>query len=558
MSDVSEGGEAGPTAKRQRSAAREASPPPNRNGSPPPRQPWPAPAGGPPHRYPDRRSPPYRGPPGPPRHRSRSRSLERFGGPGGGGPERLPPRAAYKRDRLDADRGPPASAGGRPPERRDRDASVRMQREMEEARRDDLTVLILNVSLKADERDLYEYFSTNAGKIRDIQLIRDSRSGRPKGVAYIELYTQEAVLKALAASGHLIKNQPIRVQSSMAEKNRAARAAKAAEAAAAAGGSGAADVPLKLYVGNLTDELAGIRDEELRELFEPFGEVSEVDLPRDPYTDKCKGFAYVTFPKPSEGQEALQAMDGFELMGRPLKVGCSTGLDSSGAALPPLAAAAAAAASLTNLHQGGLAGSAAALVSSFGNALGANSLPSSPDAVLAQQFATQALQRQLTAMQDLQPDMEKLDDEGGGLITGATSKHQLMQKLMRADNHADANENEATQIAKPPKLDVLPTGVPTCYVRLGNMYDPADPEIDTDEHYFPDLLEDVEEESKKYGRVCESAVSRRARDGSVCLWFDHQVDAVNCANALSGRFFAGKLIDVQYVDSSYFQRCKQH
>ena len=75
-----------------------------------------------------------------------------------------------------------------------------VEREREEAIRDDLTVLVQRIHPHADDFEIFEFFS-QAGRVRDIRLIRDQRSGKSKGVGYVEFYDLESVMKALALNG---------------------------------------------------------------------------------------------------------------------------------------------------------------------------------------------------------------------------------------------------------------------------------------------------------------------------------------------------------------------
>ena len=53
------------------------------------------------------------------------------------------------------------------------------------------------------------------------------------------------------------------------------------------------DGPMKVYVGGLTEQLADITENDLRNIF-PFGEIDYFDLHKDPNTGKCKGKLAIT------------------------------------------------------------------------------------------------------------------------------------------------------------------------------------------------------------------------------------------------------------------------
>lgn len=59
------------------------------------------------------------------------------------------------------------------------------ERELKELDRDIRTVFAYNLPLKADERDLFEFFS-KAGPIEDVRIIMDRNTRKSKGFAYIE------------------------------------------------------------------------------------------------------------------------------------------------------------------------------------------------------------------------------------------------------------------------------------------------------------------------------------------------------------------------------------
>jgi cold-inducible RNA-binding protein len=74
---------------------------------------------------------------------------------------------------------------------------------------------------------------------------------------------------------------------------------------------------MKLYVGNLAFETT---ENDLQDLFEQHGTVSEVNLMMDRMTGKSRGFAFVTMNDAEQAKAAMSATNGKELNGRALNV----------------------------------------------------------------------------------------------------------------------------------------------------------------------------------------------------------------------------------------------
>jgi len=74
---------------------------------------------------------------------------------------------------------------------------------------------------------------------------------------------------------------------------------------------------MNIYVGNLSYE---VTEEELRQEFEAFGEVTSVKVITDKYSGRPKGFAFVEMASVSGGQAAISGLDGKILRERTLAV----------------------------------------------------------------------------------------------------------------------------------------------------------------------------------------------------------------------------------------------
>ena len=74
---------------------------------------------------------------------------------------------------------------------------------------------------------------------------------------------------------------------------------------------------MSIFVGNLPFRA---EQEDVAELFAPFGEVTNCFLPLERDTGRKRGFAFVELADEDSESRAIDALQGAELMGRPLRI----------------------------------------------------------------------------------------------------------------------------------------------------------------------------------------------------------------------------------------------
>lgn len=74
---------------------------------------------------------------------------------------------------------------------------------------------------------------------------------------------------------------------------------------------------MNIYAGNLPYSMT---EDDLKEVFTPFGEVQNVTVIADKFTGQSKGFGFVEMPVQAEAEEAIKALDGSSVQGRNIKV----------------------------------------------------------------------------------------------------------------------------------------------------------------------------------------------------------------------------------------------
>ncbi|XP_008406437.1 RNA-binding protein 39 isoform X1 [Poecilia reticulata] len=355
--------------------------------------------------------------------------------------------------------------------------------------RDARTVFCMQLAARIRPRDLEEFFSA-VGKVRDVRMISDRNSRRSKGIAYIEFVEASSVPLAIGLTGQRLLGVPIIVQASQAEKNRAAAAAAANSLQKGSFG------PMRLYVGSLH---FNITEEMLRGIFEPFGRIENIQLMMDSETGRSKGFGFITFADAECAKKALEQLNGFELAGRPMKVGHVTERTD----------AAAASSFLDNdeLDRSGV------------------------DLGTTGRLQLMARLAEGTGLQ-IPPAAQQALQMSGAIAIGALA-------AVSAAMNPPLTMNMST-----PALNLPSQPLATHCFQLSNMFNPNSENVPG---WELDIQHDVIEECNKHGGVVHIYVDKNSAEGNVYVKCPSIPSAMAAVNALHGRYFGGKMITAAYV-----------
>ncbi|XP_033982392.1 RNA-binding protein 39-like isoform X1 [Trematomus bernacchii] len=347
--------------------------------------------------------------------------------------------------------------------------------------RDARTVFCMQLAARIRARDLEDFFSA-VGKVRDVRMISDRNSRRSKGIAYIEFVESSSVPLAIGLTGQRLLGVPIIVQASQAEKNRAAAAANNLQK----GSSG----PMRLYVGSLH---FNITEEMLRGIFEPFGKIEGIQLMMDSETGRSKGYGFISFSDAECAKKALEQLNGFELAGRPMKVGHVTERSDSSTASSFL--------DNDELERTGIDLGTTGRLQLMARLAEGTGLKIPP-------AAQQALQ-----------------------MTGSIPFGNISQQSV----HSQA-QNQALNLPSQP--------LATHCLQLSNLFNP---QAENDLTWAAEIQDDVIEECNKHGGIVHIYVDRNSAQGNVYVKCPSIPAAMATVNALHGRWFAGKMITAAYV-----------
>ncbi|KAI5850066.1 hypothetical protein BZA05DRAFT_67961 [Tricharina praecox] len=387
--------------------------------------------------------------------------------------------------------------------------------QLTEDERDRRTVFVQQLAARLRSKELIAFFE-KVGPVKEAQIVKDRVSGRSKGVGYVEFKDEASVQKAIQLTGQRLLGIPVIAQLTEAEKNRQARV-NATES------NSANQVPFhRLYVGNIH---FSITEADLTNVFEPFGELEFVQLQKED-SGRSRGYGFVQFRDPNNAREALEKMNGFDLAGRPIRVG-----------------------------------------------LGNDKFTPESTAQMLQRFSGYNQGFQGSAFESRNRGTDRVgraDDKATG--TGASalddtdvagvnfnnySRDLLMRKLARQDDPPERNGagKDAPRQRAPDTVvhaqKPLPVNVPMasrCVV-LKNMFDPAE---ETGEAWIKELEDDVKGEcEEKYGHVVHISLDPNSQ-GEIYIKFDKVNGGEKAIQGLNGRFFGGRRISASpVVDAVY-------
>jgi len=135
---------------------------------------------------------------------------------------------------------------------------------------DDRKLFVGGLDWGTSESSLSEYFGSY-GELESVSLKTDRDTGRSKGFAFIVFVDPNDLDTVVAAGTHVIDGR--RVEPRKANKKPAGQTCK-------------------IFVGGLKPQLS---DGDIRQHFQQFGEITELELPTDKMTQTRKGFCFVTF-----------------------------------------------------------------------------------------------------------------------------------------------------------------------------------------------------------------------------------------------------------------------
>jgi len=179
-----------------------------------------------------------------------------------------------------------------------------------------------SLSWNVDEDWLRREFE-GFGEIIGCRVISDRDTGRSKGFGYVEFSSAADAAKAQKEMmGYELDGRALNVDFSTPREKPANKTGDRANKY----GDKRSPPSNTLFLGNLSFDCT---NDVIQEIFAEHGNVTRVSLPTDRDTGALKGFGYVDFSSTEEAQSALDALNGQDIEGRPIRLDFAAARDDS-------------------------------------------------------------------------------------------------------------------------------------------------------------------------------------------------------------------------------------
>eukprot|EP00924_Labyrinthula_sp_SR-Ha-C_P005987 maker-scaffold_14-snap-gene-11.53-mRNA-1 protein AED:0.00 eAED:0.00 QI:311/1/1/1/1/1/2/39/562 len=447
---------------------------------------------------------------------------------------------------------------------------LQKKKELEDLTRSARTIFVSSLQVRVTEKDLKKYFKRFC-KVKDVILIKDKYSGKSKGFGYVELRSLDDVPKALERNGEkfIWKNGkegfPVSVKPSEAEKNFTFAQEKRENVASStytgqnygqnmersykSKKTREEEEKLKRMLREVWDDKIELKklseeadEDEIKKLCSEYGTVIDVHLIRDQYNQRSKGQCFIHFKHSSDARYAARKLDGKKINGK--------------------------------------------RVAAYMMQRGQISLLKGTSQRDIEKFIGQSLDAGLglagTGLQNKTEDSVKYDRDtwrleaddtyrgqygGSGIAMNNVQRLNIMSKLGGGVGE-DMLEQERKKSEKifeekkkntefsvnsiQPKGEQKQTikGVASRFIVARNMFDPAEEEGDWEE----EIRADVEEEAAEIGKVVRVIVDKDSVPvGDVYIVMEETQNAISVAHSFNGRYFAGKMINVEFLRQEEFE-----
>uniref|UniRef100_H0X4D5 RNA binding motif protein 39 n=1 Tax=Otolemur garnettii TaxID=30611 RepID=H0X4D5_OTOGA len=358
--------------------------------------------------------------------------------------------------------------------------------------RDARTVFCMQLAARIRPRDLEEFFST-VGKVRDVRMISDRNSRRSKGIAYVEFVDVSSVPLAIGLTGQRVLGVPIIVQASQySERPRWIFLKK--------GCNKFLIFPKEVEIFS---RFFWNHSRMYKILFLLLFYIESIQLMMDSETGRSKGYGFITFSDSECAKKALEQLNGFELAGRPMKVGHVTERTDASSASSFLDS--------DELERTGI------------------------DLGTTGRLQLMARLAEGTGLQ-IPPAAQQALQMSGSLAFGAVAEFSFVIDLQTRLSQ----QTEASALAAAASVQPLAT---QCF-QLSNMFNP---QTEEEVGWDTEIKDDVIEECNKHGGVIHIYVDKNSAQGNVYVKCPSIAAAIAAVNALHGRWFAGKMITAAYV-----------